>query len=182
MLEEYKEHEIKVLDIDIDKVSKKLEEMKAEKVYEDDRIITTFDTEDRQMAKQDKLIRITEEEKVKVTMHINNSNPETKKAIKYKVSRKKEQQDFLLQLGFKPIAKVKAYRKSYELGNIDFDMDKFPAIPAFLEIDVENLSKEQISKLLQQLELINNKVVIMGTEQIHELYGIDYFETYKSEL
>lgn len=181
MLKEYKEHEIKILDVDISNVSKKLEEIGANKVYEDYRIITTYDTEDRQMAKQDKLIRITEEEKVKVTMHVNNSNPENKKAIKYKVSRMKEQQDFLLQLGFNPIAKVKAYRKSYELGKIDFDIDKFPAIPSFLEIDIEGLSEQQINELLEQIGLINNKVVVMGTEQIHKLYDVDYFEVYKLE-
>ena len=112
-------------------------------------------------------------------MHVNNSNPETKKVIKYKISRKKEQQDFFLQLGIKPIAKVQAYRKSYELGTIDFDIDKFPAIPAFLEIDVKGLNSKQVKELIEKLEISNNKIVILGTEQIHDLYGVDYFKEYR---
>lgn len=178
-MEEYKEHEIKVLDVNIEEVSKKLEEIGANKVYDDNRIITTFDTDDSWLKKQDKLVRITEEDGTKVTMHVNNSNPETKEVIKYKISRKKEQQDFFLQLGIKPIAKVQAYRKSYELGTIDFDIDKFPAIPAFLEIDVKGLNSKQVKELIEKLEISNNKIVILGTEQIHDLYGVDYFKEYR---
>lgn len=58
-------------------------------------------------------------------------------------------------------------------------MDKFPAIPAFLEIDVENLNDVQMQELLEKLELTNYRIVKFGTEQIHALYGIDYFKEYK---
>lgn len=85
---DYKEHEIKVLNVDIDKLSTKLEEIGANKVYEDNRIITTFDTENGLLKEHDKLVRITEEDGIKVTMHIHNSEPDIKEAIKYKVSRK----------------------------------------------------------------------------------------------
>lgn len=93
----------------------------------------------------------------------------------------KETLDFFSEMGFNPISKVKAKRISYELGKIDFDIDKFPLIPPFLEIDIENIQKEgyATSQLLKTLGLENNKVVVMGTEDIHKLYNIDYFEEYK---
>lgn len=174
---EYVEHEIKVLNVDINQVKAKLEELGAKKVYEDERKFTVLDNENGDYLKQDKLIRITEEGSVKVSIHINNSKPEIKEAIKYKASRVKEQLDFFLAIGLKPIAKAKAKRISYELGNIDFDIDDFYKIPPFLEIDIENVDNYQ--ELLKKLGLENHEVVRMGTEAIFEHYGLDYFKEYK---
>lgn len=180
-LNEYKEHEIKVLNVDIEKLIQKLENIGAKKVYDGNRTIIALDTEDRHfLSKEDKLIRVTDEGSIKVTMHVNQSTPETKKGIKFKTSRLKETIDFFEQMGLIPISKVTAHRISYELGTVDFDIDKFPAIPAFLEIDTETLEDEGYTEksLLEALGLENNKVVVMGTEDIHKLYDIDYFEEY----
>lgn len=85
-------------------------------------------------------------------------------------------------MGLDPISKVSVPRISYELGKIDFDIDSFPAIPSFLEIDIEHIEDEgySVESLLKELGLENNKVVVMGTEDIHKLYNIDYFDVYKS--
>lgn len=162
---------------------KKLSEIGAKKVYDDERTIITLDTPERIFLNQkDKLIRITDEGSIKVTMHVNQSKTEIKEGIKFKASRLKETMDFFHQLGLDPISKVKAKRVSYELGKIDFDIDKFPAIPAFLEIDIEFLKEEgyELEQLLKKIGLENNKVVVMGTEDIHKLYGKDYFSEYKA--
>lgn len=183
-LNEYKEHEIKVLDVDIDALTKKLEEIGAEKVYDDSRTIIAIDTEDREfLNKRDKLIRVTYEGSIKVTMHVNQSQPDIKAGIKFKTSRLKETMDFFHEMGLDPISEVSVPRISYELGKIDFDIDSFPAIPPFLEIDIENITDEgyTVESLLKVLGLENNKVVVMGTEDIHKLYGIDYFEAYKAK-
>ncbi len=181
-MSEYKEHEIKVLDVDVEKLMGSLDKIRAKKVYDDVRTIIALDTSDRLfLNKKDKLIRVTDEGNIKVTMHVNQSKPELKEVIKFKTSRLKETMDFFHEMGLDPISKVKAKRISYELGRIDFDIDKFPAIPAFLEIDTEDLEKEgyTVGTLLKALDLENNKVVVMGTEDIHRLYGINYFEEYK---
>lgn len=183
-LNEYKEHEIKVLDVDIAALTEKLEKIGAEKVYDDSRTIIALDTEDKYFLKQkDKLIRVTDEGSIKVTMHVNQSHPDIKAGIKFKTSRLKETMDFFHEMGLDPISKVSVPRISYELGKIDFDIDSFPAIPSFLEIDIEHIEDEgySVESLLKELGLENNKVVVMGTEDIHELYGIDYFEVYKAE-
>lgn len=179
---EYKEHEIKVLDVDIKTLCTKLEEIGAKKVYDDVRTIIAIDTDEKKYLQQeDKLIRVTEEGTTKVTMHIHQSKPDIKEAIKFKTSRLKETMDFFAQLGLKPISKVISQRVSYELGKIDFDIDLFPAIPPFLEIDIEYLEEEgyKLDELLKKLGLENNKIVVMGTEDIHKLYNKDYFDEYK---
>ena len=181
-MNDYKEHEIKVLDVNVQELAKRLEKIGAKKVYDDERTIIALDTPERMfLNKHDKLIRVTDEGSIKVTMHVNQSKPEIKEGIKFKTSRLKETMDFFHQLGLDPISKVKAKRISYELGKIDFDIDKFPAIPAFLEIDIEFIKEEgyELEQLLKELGLENNKVVVMGTEDIHNLYGKDYFDEYK---
>lgn len=183
-LSEYKEHEIKVLDVDVDSLIEKLNKLGAKEVYNNTRTIIALDTEDKHfLNKEDKLIRVTDEGSIKVTMHVNQSKPKEKEAIKFKTSRLKETLDFFNELGITPISNVKAKRISYELGKIDFDIDKFPEIPAFLEIDTEYIEEEgyTIEEILKNLGLESNKIVEMGTEDIHKIYGIDYFEAYKSK-
>ena len=178
----YKEQEIKILDINIESVQKKLELLGAKQVYEGVRTIMALDTEERKYLNQyDKLIRVTDEGDIKVTMHVNQSNPDVKEVIKFKTSRLKETMDFFSELGLKPVSKVRAPRISYELGKIDFDIDHFPKIPPFLEIDLAYVQEEgyTLEELLTFLGLENNKRVIMGTEDIHRLYNIDYFNVYK---
>lgn len=182
MMSEYKEHEVKILDVNVEDLVEKLERIGAKKVYDDTRTIIALDTKDRYfLNKQDKLIRVTDEGSIKVTMHVNQSKPDIKEGIKFKTSRLKETMDFFHQMGLDPISKVSADRISYELGKIDFDIDKFPAIPAFLEIDIEFLEEEGyvLEDLLKDLGLENNKLVVMGTEDIHKLYGKDYFMEYE---
>jgi len=184
-LNEYKEHEIKVLDVNIDSLVKHLEKIGAKKVYDDVRTIIALDTKDRHfLNEKDKLIRVTDEGSIKVTMHVNQSKPDIKAGIKFKTSRLKETMDFFHEMGLDPISKVSVPRISYELGKIDFDIDSFPAIPSFLEIDIEHIEDEgyTVDSLLKELGLENNKVVVMGTEDIHKLYNIDYFEIYSKNI
>ncbi len=64
-------------------------------------------------------------------------------------------------MGLDPISKVSVTRISYELGKIDFDIDSFPAIPSFLEIDIEYIEEEgfTVQSLLKKLGLENNRLV-----------------------
>lgn len=181
-MNEYKEQEIKVLDVEVSKLIENLEKIGGKKVYDDVRKIITLDTKEHTFLNQkDKLIRVTDEGSIKVTMHVNQSNPELKEEIKFKTSRLKETMDFFHQLGLDPTSEISAKRISFELGKIDFDIDQFPSIPPFLEVDIEYLEEEgyTVESLLKSLELENKKVVVMGTEDIHKLYGIDYFEEYR---
>ena len=85
-MSEYKEHEIKVLDVDVEKLMGSLDKIRAKKVYDDVRTIIALDTSDRLfLNKKDKLIRVTDEGNIKVTMHVNQSKPELKEVINLKL-------------------------------------------------------------------------------------------------
>lgn len=181
MSESFVEKEVKILDVDVGQVAAAMSKIGAKKVYDDFRTISTWDLPGNSYRlKQDKLIRITEEDGTKITMHINNSKP-NKTEIKFKTSIPDGPNAFLTGLGLRQVSQVKARRVSWEFGKVDFDLDIFPKIPAFLEIDRANLSDAKLKKLLALLGLQNHKVVVMGTEAIHKLYKIDYFKVYKSK-
>ena len=49
-----------------------------------------------------------------------------------------------------------------------------------MEIDLANLSKQGLTleELLSKLGLQGHRIVQLGTEDIHALYDVDYFEEY----
>lgn len=182
------EKEIKILDLDekdLDLIDKKMQELGAKKVADYTRHIMTLDNGNSE--KLDQLLRITEEDGyTKVTLHIKQSDEQNKRHIKFHIPKSDKFIEFLkCRYNENILADTYARRISYELGDgkdcIDFDIDCFPEIPAFMEIDTENIEKNGYTKetLLKELKLNNKRCVVMGTEAIHVLYGKDYFEVYK---
>lgn len=173
----YIEHEIKVLGVDVVQLQAQLEELGAKKVFDDFRIFTTFDTPDRKYTSNHTILRLTEEGKLKLSISSVDKDG-TKETVKVFTSRKEETVDFLAKLGVHPIAQVQSHRISYEWGDTDFDIDQFPEIPAFLEIDTDYLPIT-LEALLQKLELDAHQIVTMGTEEIFSQYDKSYFELFK---
>ncbi len=183
MNDDYFENEIKVLDVSPEIICNKLDSMGAKKVFDDDRVFTTFDSQTESYLAKDILIRLTEEEKLKLSISTDTSKSSTgeKRTIKVFVSRKKEMIDFFAVLGIEAVAEVKSHRTSYELttskGIVDFDLDTFPLIGSFLEIDLENMDRP-LDEYLKELGLENNRIVNCGTEQIYGMYGYDYYKEF----
>jgi len=173
----YIEHEIKILDIDVAEVMLSLEKLSAVKVYDDERIATYFDNPQGDYAKANKSIRLTEEGKLKLS--ITSVDDATNiKVVKVFTSRKQETVDFLAMLGLFPTAVVQSHRISYEWQNVDFDIDQFPGIPAFMEIDINNLPISQ-AELLAKLGLQDNKIRQMGIPEVFAEYRVNCFEKFK---
>lgn len=184
------ENEIKVLDLkrdDILRIDNVLENLGARRVSNYDRRIRTLDNGFSQV--KDQLLRITDEEgHTKVSLHLNQSNESEKKHIKFHLPQSDKIVEMLeARYDEKVITDTTAKRISYELGSdencIDFDIDMFSAIPPFMEIDLSNLQKNgyTLKDLLIRLGLQDHKCIVAGTEAIHKLYGVDYFEVYSTQ-
>jgi len=184
------EKEIKILDLeetDLEMIDKKMQELGARKVADYERHIMTLDNGTSNELNQ--LLRITEEEGyTKVTLHINQFDEENKRHIKFHIPKKDRFIEFLkCRYNEKVITDNYARRISYELGDgencIDFDIDCFPEIPPFMEVDTENIAKNGFTKegLIKALGLENKRCVVMGTEAIHALYGKDYYKVYEAK-
>lgn len=63
-------------------------------------------------------------------------------------------------------------RTSYKLGNVQFDIDSWPMIPDYVEI--EGKTKEDVEKTIKKLNLDTNKITTLDVVSIYEqIYNID---------
>lgn len=177
---DYIEIETKILDVDVESVSTRLTEMGAVKVYDGVRLITYLDTDDRRLQSKGQILKVTDEGSVKVSIstpiegHVTNTEQ-----IKYKASRRKEAIDLLDRLGFRSFAEVRQRRISYELDGIDVDIDLFPQIPPFAEVDMAD-NPLPLDTFLGQLGIAANKRVVMSTPEVYNHYEKDLFELFKT--
>lgn len=171
------ETEYKILDIELDTLSTAMEKIGAKKVYDDIRIITYFDHPDSSLRNANEGIKLTEEDKLKLE-YTRKSSTGQSDSVKLFVSRKEEAVEFLGRLNLLPITEVKARRISYELDGIDFDIDCFPGIPPFMEVDLGD-SNIELGDLLSKLNLSDHEPIIATTPEIFTRYDKDYFEEFK---
>jgi adenylate cyclase class IV len=173
----YIEKETKVLNINVQEITEKLKALGAKEVFNDKRIITHFDSKERTLIKEEKNIKLTEEGKLKLSWS-GRRKENGHETVKLFVSRKQEAIDFMNRLGFDPISESTSHRISFEWEGVDFDIDEFSQIPAFLEIDLGD-SKYTLQDILQKLNLEKNEMGEMSTPEIYKKYGFDYFDLFK---
>jgi adenylate cyclase class 2 len=164
--------ETKVLDINTRELEEKLISLGAKKVFDNVRVITHFNNSQEN---REPFLKLTEEgEKLKLS----SQNHQTRKETKLFVSRKVECIELLKTLGYAPVSEVKVRRISFEWEGIDFDIDEFPQIPAFLEIDLGD-SRYSLDDILGKLNLKENERGEMSTIDIYNNYGLNYFDLFK---
>lgn len=172
----YLETEIKVLNVNVEILKQKLEELNATQVFNGERKITYFDYPDSQFKINNIDFKLTEEGDIKLSY--TSITDQGKETIKLRVSRKQEAIDLFAKLNLFPITEVVSHRTSYEWNGIDFDIDEFPSIPPFLEIDLKD-DNEDINDILEKLNLTENRKGKFSTPEIYKLYNLDYFKILK---
>lgn len=185
-----KESEIKVFDIDSQSLTEKLSDLGAICTFNGNRSVCVYDSQDKSIINSNQLLRLTVSDATKLTLHINQNDYANKRVVKVSKIPNEELKNLVTKLnnlGYFPITDVMSKRIAFELPGInsskmiELNIDIFPEIPAFLEIDLETLkdSGYTLESLLKALGLENNKTGYMGTEDIHAMYGKDYFQVYK---
>lgn len=80
----------------------------------------------------------------------------------------------LNKLGYVARAREENKRKRYILDGVEIDIDTWPLIPTFIEIEAE--SEEQIKDICKKLGLDYSKACTLNVMAIHsEIYGVDLF-------
>ena len=80
----------------------------------------------------------------------------------------------LEQLGFSFRNYQEKKRTRYILDNAEIDIDSWPLIPPYLEIEGE--SDEQIESLIKKLGLSDKEIVSCNTAEVYEKYGLDIYQ------
>jgi len=80
----------------------------------------------------------------------------------------------LEQLGFSFRNYQEKERETYVLDGVEIDIDTWPMIPTYIEI--ENDSESKIKEIIEKLGLENNEIVSCNTEDVYKKYGIDLYQ------
>ncbi len=120
------ETEVKILDIDPEKVRKKLIDAGAKKIFKGSLIAKIFDFPDARLKKNGGYIRLRKAgDKVEMTFKekIKSDRFKKRNEIETHIADHDAVKEMLLKLGMKEVKSYKKTRESYRLGNIQFDMD-----------------------------------------------------------
>ena len=93
------------------------------------------------------------------------------KELEVEVSDFEKTDEILNMLGYEHSMYQENKRTIYRLGNIEFDIDSWPMIPTYLEI--EGKSKEQVEEMIEKLEIDKNKLSLDKVSEIYKKYGFD---------
>jgi adenylate cyclase class 2 len=142
-----KEIEVKILEIDPVEVVKKIKDLGAKKVEAGIVESVAFDFPDGRLVKEGSVLRLrkiggtsllTFKQKISTDGYKIMEETETSIGDYEKAAR------VFSALGMKAYALWQKYRATYKIGNTKFELDKFPGIPWFIEIEAP--TKEEVKK------------------------------------
>ena len=170
------EIELKFLEINPSKVRGRLLKLGAKHSPEELQKINAFDFPDYRLEKQKAVLRLRREHGK--TMLCFKKLQKSKKArqmreIQTEVSSFEKTKQLLEAIGLKLIGDKEKKRESFKLGKTSLEIDTFPGIPSFLEIEAEN-SKE-IEKTARLLGISMKKATKMRGEEVLKHYLKDKY-------
>jgi predicted adenylyl cyclase CyaB len=176
------EKEIKILEIDIAQVTKKLEEFWAVKTFDGFIHDVYYDfpaNPNLKMEEKDRLFRVRK----KWETHLYTIKKKRKELRKSENVNAKDEHEteitdvesfsrVLEKYGMTKTREKKKHRISYRLHGIEFDIDQYEWIPPLLEIEANR--REEIDVLIGKLGLEKNEQMIWGSRSLFNHYWIEY--------
>jgi len=173
------EIETKILEIDVKAVKEKLKTLGAEKILEERLIVDwygpkglTHDGDDPWYLR----VRKTSDGKSEISWKSLGKfvgNTRQSKEINISVSDFEHTKSLLEAIGLEHYAHQEKDRISFTLKNWNFDLDQYPKMPAYLE--VEGTSHEHVQEAIKLLNLENHKSVGEGERVlIKKEYKLDW--------
>ncbi len=171
-----KEIEVKVLNVDKQKIEEILTQLGAKQIFDDEITTYFFDFEDSSIANAKNVLRLRKEGKQSVlTFKKILSKQSAKVAEEYEVevSNLPKMQRILELLGLSVTESIQKHRTSYELNDLRFDIDtlekEYAYIPTYLEIEAKNI--ELIHKYAKILGYRVNDCLPWTTNELIKFYS-----------
>lgn len=164
------EFEVRILEIDVEYLIRKLESLGAVKKFEYLQRRYVYDL----IPKQDKKwIRLrTNGEKTTLTIKdIISEKIDGTKELEIEVEDFEKTNLILKELGYQPKGYQENRRCQYVLDGVELDIDSWPWIPTYLEI--EGKSEEDVYVTLEKLGFDKENITTKDVEGIYSDYGYD---------
>ena len=168
------EFEVRILDVDKEQIIKRLEELNAKKVAEFDykRRVYNFNP-----PTDHKWIRLrTDGKKTTLTIKkIESFSIDGTKEMEIEVSDFEETNKMLEEMGYKAHTYQENKRIRYVLNDVELDIDSWPYIPTYLEI--EGKSENDVKEMMELLKVDKEKATSLDVQGVFkEFYNIDIAE------
>lgn len=161
------EYEVRVLDINKEKLIEKLEKLGAQKIADFDykRRIYNFNP-----AVPYKWIRLrTDGKKTTLTVkQLESLEIDGTKELEIGVSDFEETNNLLNELGYKSHTYQENKRTRYVLNDVELDIDSWPYIPTYLEIEGKN--EQAVKDMIKLLELEEEKVTSIDVQGVFRTF------------
>jgi len=164
------EFEVKILDIDVDSILAKLHDLGAIKVAEKEqkRYIYNFNPK-----KENSFIRLrTDGAKTTLTIkEIENTKIDGTKELEIVVDDFEKTHLMLEKLEYVSIGYQENRRISYTLNNVEIEIDFWPLIPPYLEIEARSVG--EVEEMMKQLGFELSRGTSERTSAVYKKYGLD---------
>ncbi len=173
------EYEVRILEIDVSKVVKKLEKAGAKKEWD---LLQRRYVYDLIPKVDNKWIRLrTNGEKTTLTIkNIVSSTIDGTRELEVEVGDFERCHQILEELGFEAKGYQENRRVQYSLNGVEIDIDYWPMIPTYLEI--EGLSEEAVYEVLSLLGFKKEDATNKDVEGIYLDYGYDINKMFELKL
>ena len=159
------EYEVRFLDVDEKKFIKKLEKAGAVFIGDWFQIRNVYDLDESQDGVQRWIrLRTNGEQTTLAIKEIKSDTIDGTGELEITVSSFDETAAILNKLGFAPRGRQESKRKSYTLDDVEIDIDTWPIIPTYVEIEGKN--EQQIKDVCVKLGLDYEKACTMGVKDI----------------
>ncbi|HRH32759.1 MAG TPA: CYTH domain-containing protein [bacterium] len=174
------EIETKILDIDQASVEKSLVALNAHQTQKTRLVVDWYRIKGIQEGEDPWFLRIrtNSEGKNEVTWKAKSDIlgvARKHKEINFLVPEPEKLSDLFEELGLEKYAHQEKDRTSFSLKDWIFDIDQYPGMPAYLEI--EGQSEEHVKEAIQLLKLENNRTWAEGERKlIQDIYNLDWYK------
>ncbi len=147
------EIEVKILGVNPKEIKKKLKKLGAKTVFENRTVhAMCYDFPDRSVRKAGNHIRLRKVgKKVEITFKTLKSKKKYKNnyEVDVPVDNFESAHRFFSKLGLKKYADYRKKRSRYRIGKYQYEIDKYPGIPHFVEVEVKS---DNVQKAVKELE------------------------------
>jgi adenylate cyclase class 2 len=174
------ENEVKFLNIDPEKIESKLKEIGAEKIFDKIYKRRVFDYPDLSLNEKGAYLRLRDEgdkitftfkQRLGIKSHDGTQNDEGMEEIEVNVSDFEKTAELVLKLGLFEKFYEENRRIRYKLRNIEFDIDFWPLLNPYLEIEAPTW--QDVDEGIKLLNLDPKDKKIFSTFQVYQLSGIN---------
>jgi adenylate cyclase class 2 len=176
MPKKFEEIECKFLDVDTKDITKKLEKLGAKKKFSRTFRRYVFDFPDLRLNSMNAWLRVRDEgHKTTVTYKqrlgvIDDKNDDGMREVEIVVDSFDHAVELLRSIGMKPKFYEENKRTAYELDGVEIDIDEWPLIPPYVEVEGKNW--QEVDAMSQRLGFNPKDKLVCATMQVYARYGI----------